>query len=351
MSEGQIQLEQPQTNKKNIPLIIAVIIVLIVAVTAILYFHSVQQKQEAEKAYRNTYKNTYKKTMKATINDTLTTGAKAEDMFNGYKSVWYDAIWKSKYTLSDGTKYSSIRGFNQAISDQKDVYDELGDISELKEDMSKVDKDMEKLKNPPEQYKDLYKQIVDIYSTLSRFESLAEYPTGSLQSYSDDGSNYDKQLSKSIDSVKVQLPDTTTSSQNQQSSSNKDDLQSYGNQLSPILNNISKILESISNLSNTADNDITVINNSDYMKAVTSVAKESGVLSNEIRNLNIPDDPNATKIQSYLLNVADDLDYLSQNYEKAVATKDETLIKECARRIDDMGNNCTLANKVYKQNK
>jgi phage-related tail protein len=82
----------------------------------------------------------------------------------------------------------------------------LGDNKELKRDRDNLDKTMNVLKNPPTQYKDLYKEIVDLYTNLSRFVEMANIPSGSLQSYTNDANSMDTDITKKIDSIRVQLP-------------------------------------------------------------------------------------------------------------------------------------------------
>jgi ABC-type transporter Mla subunit MlaD len=193
----ELQLDMPKSKKKW--LLITTGIILLLVVVAGFWYLNYHNKVNAEKQY--------KENMSLFLLQSTKVGAKAESMINTYQEVWHDDIFNDGYTTSNGTYHKDrLNNFNQAIKDQWNIYDVLGDNKELKRDMDNVDKTINVLKNPPTQYKDLYKEIVDLYTDLSRFVEKANNPSGSLQSYTNDANSMDTDITKKIDSIRVQLP-------------------------------------------------------------------------------------------------------------------------------------------------
>lgn len=193
----ELQLEAPKKKKKGLFISIGVILVLAVAAGA-WYWN-----------YYNTAKSLdkYKANMALVFMKATNTAAKAEGMINTYQKVWHDDIFNSGYTTSNGTYHSDgLDNFSQAIQDQRNIYDELGDNKQLTDGINSINTTMDVLKNPPSQYKDLYQQFVDLYSSLSSFVNMATDPSGSLQSYTSDANNLDNDIFKKINGIKVQLP-------------------------------------------------------------------------------------------------------------------------------------------------
>ncbi|MCM2532543.1 hypothetical protein NDK43_09295 [Neobacillus pocheonensis] len=193
----ELPLDIPKKKKKGLFITIGIVLILIAAAGA--WYWNYYNTAKAEKQYKTN--------MALVLLSATTTAAKAEGMINTYQQVWHDDIFNGGYTTSNGTYHSDrLSNFSQAIKDQHDIYDELGDNKKLAAGMISVNTTMDELKNPPSQYKDLYKEIVDLYSSLSRFVDMVNNPTGSLQSYSSDASNMDNDISKKFNSIKVQLP-------------------------------------------------------------------------------------------------------------------------------------------------
>lgn len=195
----ELPLDIPKKKKKGLFITIGIVLILIAAAGA--WYWNYYNTAKAEKQYKTN--------MALVLLSATTTAAKAEgmNMINTYQQVWHDDIFNGGYTTSNGTYHSDrLSNFSQAIKDQHDIYDELGDNKKLAAGMISVNTTMDELKNPPSQYKDLYKEIVDLYSSLSRFVDMVNNPTGSLQSYSSDANNLDNDVSKKINSIKVQLP-------------------------------------------------------------------------------------------------------------------------------------------------
>jgi hypothetical protein len=217
MSE-ELPLDVSKKKKKGLFItIIGIVLVLAIGGSAYGYhYHTVQVEKQAEiqatkvKAEKEADKKKqaelqYVKNINEVVFDITNAGAKTNDITNTYQKVWHDAIWDHIYTSSDG-QIQIVSDFNTAISYQRAAYEKAGTISELQNEMSTINKLMIQLKEPPSKYKGLYSEVVDLYSTLTNFEKMAENPSGSLNSYSSDIDNLDNDLSKKINSIKVQLP-------------------------------------------------------------------------------------------------------------------------------------------------
>jgi hypothetical protein len=202
-----VALEQSIPKKKKKVIIATIIILLVAAIAGGLYWKH-EQTVQAEKAAAAAKKNTletYKENMNLALAAATLVGSHAEKMGNQYHDVWYSAIFNHRYTTSDGQSHS-YGTYSQAIKDQRDAYVKSSDTTKLKMEMATLESTVSKLKNPTVQYKEIYKELVDLYSTVTSFESLAEDPSGSLQSYTDDFNQLDTALAQKIKAIQVQLP-------------------------------------------------------------------------------------------------------------------------------------------------
>ncbi len=59
-------------------------------------------------------------------------------------------------------------------------------LTEIMENQKTVNTIVGQLRNPPEEYKSAYKALAECYDTYLIFTNLAVYPTGSLNSFSED---------------------------------------------------------------------------------------------------------------------------------------------------------------------
>lgn len=178
-----------QINKKKI--IIAIVTLVIIFGCFLGY----QKYAEAQ----------YENKMKEAVTKTLEQSAKCESMINTFSSVWHDTIFENDYfwPTINGQKPTD---FNSAIRLQVAEFKGNGQYEEIKNGKIKVDKMMSELKNPPKKYLAEYNLIVEMYTTYCEYESLAESPQGSLQTFNNNASDLSSQIVKKINEFKVRIP-------------------------------------------------------------------------------------------------------------------------------------------------
>ncbi|MCM3724602.1 hypothetical protein M3226_02655 [Neobacillus cucumis] len=207
-TEETAVLEESRPRKKKKVWLGLVVVLLVASIGGGLFWKHVQTvkaEEAAAEAKKKAIKN-YEKNMGLALAAAIVVGTHSEKMADQYHDVWYSAIFNDRYTTSDGTKHS-YGSFNQAIKDQNSVYEQSGDNLKLLSEMVVFEGYMNKLKNPPSKYEQLYQELVDLYATASSFEKLAESPSGSLQSYTNEFNQRDSELAEKIKSLQVQLPE------------------------------------------------------------------------------------------------------------------------------------------------
>ena len=137
--------------------------------------------EEAEKAkvkYKETYSDTF---------DMITLGCLNSEEFGGLtKRVWYNCIYEKSDPETD--KYT------------KGIFDTF--YSDFNYALSTLIKE---LNNPPEGWEEAYKDIQAFYDSFISLSNLVISPSGNLQSYSDNFSNADNEMTKNYKKVKAYL--------------------------------------------------------------------------------------------------------------------------------------------------
>lgn len=144
-----------------------------------------------------TNKKEYQEKLKSTINlveeCTYSNGAIAEDCIN----VWNKAIFDKEY---DGEYCSD---FNKAIYKNKEKLSKTELYKEIIDKNKKLDAMVKDLKDYPKDMKEAYDEIISIYVDTHQLCELAENPSGSLQTYSEETRKLISTISKRINEFKI----------------------------------------------------------------------------------------------------------------------------------------------------
>lgn len=132
------------------------------------------------------------------VTDTMLAGAAdAENCCNLIVQVWNNAIWEKEddttdqYTRPDG---NFVEDFNDALNNLF-ADPEFGlQIDNIVENQAIVNSIVGQLKNPPEEYKSAHESLSKCYDAYLTFTGLAVNPTGSLNTFSEDFDNADKEF-------------------------------------------------------------------------------------------------------------------------------------------------------------
>lgn len=149
----------------------------------------------------------YSKNLKSATTIMLLGASEAEDTGNLIKSVWYNTIYEEydsktdKYTRSKG--YGFNDDFNDSLSALFSDSDFTEKISNIESNQETVSSLMKKLQNPPEKYKEAYSAIKEYYNAYLDLTGLVTNPTGSLQTFSSNFNNADKETANCYESMKM----------------------------------------------------------------------------------------------------------------------------------------------------
>ena len=188
---------QKKEKKKHKGAIISVVVITLIVV-GVLGF-SISQKTKEIEYYSN---------MEIVSYTMLDGAAKAENVGNLIKSVWYNTIYEErdaetdKYTMENG---KFVDDFNDALANLFANENFINNISEIETNQSEVTDLMKKLKTPPKEYEEAYSVLKVYYNNYLKMTKLVINPTGSLNTFSEDFNTYDADTVDSYEKMKLYL--------------------------------------------------------------------------------------------------------------------------------------------------
>lgn len=201
-----------KTKKSKITqILIVIIIILILAIIGFLIGNKIysdnKKAQEAEEATKAAIAaqelvDTYKENLIKFKDNVSAGGFSAEIAGNVIHSVWYNAIFEVKDSITD--KYTRPNGkfvedFNDAL---RNLFNDpsfakaIDSMKALQEDVSKTVND---LRNPPEGYEKTYEAIKDCYDSFVAFTNMVISPSGSLSSFSSEFNSANSNFNNKLD--------------------------------------------------------------------------------------------------------------------------------------------------------
>ena len=192
--------EQDVKTKSPVKKIILVVILLAMLVGGIYAYKSVRDQKISEQ---------YKANLVEAVQLMWSGAAKSEECLNLTLQVWINSIYKSddeetdKYTkTSSGSFYDDFNDSLKALFADQEFSDKLSEISD---NQSQVVKVMAKLQNPPEEWEKAYDELEDLYDIYVEFTAMALNPNGSYNSVSEDFTDLDNKIVKSLNKMLVYL--------------------------------------------------------------------------------------------------------------------------------------------------
>lgn len=191
-----------RTAKPKKLLAIIMVGIALICVCAFLYFQ--QQKQAERSQYINN--------LNAITASMLDGAARSESVCNLTKSVWYNTIYEKSDPETDpytktisGALFHS--DFNDSLSSLYSADSTISTIAEIKTNREEVSALMSELSQPSDEFAQCYDTLTDMYNTYDKFTSLAISPTGSLQTYSSNFSEYDSDFMTSYNLMQTLIPE------------------------------------------------------------------------------------------------------------------------------------------------
>lgn len=177
-------------RKKGKKRIVALVIVVIIAALGTLVYG------EYSKAV---YMENYAGALSAMAEGAST----AEDCGNLIKAVWNNAIYEESDESTD--KYTRVNGkfvdFNDALSNLNADEEFKKKLDTVSENCNEVRQAMKELRDPSDKQKEAYDAINDLYESYVDLTTLVLYQHGSLNSFSEDFSNFDNDLVKKFNAA------------------------------------------------------------------------------------------------------------------------------------------------------
>ena len=161
----------------------------------------IEEQKETEKS-ASEYQLAYNKLVLSMLDD----AALAESNGNLIIQVWSNAIWNKqdgatdKYTMVDG---KFVSDFNDALSNLFSDESFSTDMEKLSANQQRIKVDMKEMVNPPEGYEEAYKTLKDLYDSYLSFSNIVLECNGSLESFSNDFSEADKDILKKYNTAEL----------------------------------------------------------------------------------------------------------------------------------------------------
>lgn len=200
-----VNLQVKKSTKKRA--IIAIAIVAVLAIAGIIGYtiHKENLAKEAAQISAN-----YADNLELASYTMLLGSISAENAGDLIKKVWYNAIYEERDSTTD--KYTRPSGywvsdFNEALRNLFSDESFTSKITTIEENQDAVNTLMKMLKNPPEEHEEAYDAIKKYYDAYIELTNLIINPSGSLQTFSNNFNEADKDVLNCYNTVKLYIED------------------------------------------------------------------------------------------------------------------------------------------------
>ncbi len=196
-------IAKPAKKKRAVAIIGAVCAILACVVVFIMI--QVGQKSKAAEA-----RETYISNLNLFSTYTLSGAAEAEATCNLTKKVWYDTIYENieedtiLYTTTNGIFHED---FNDSLTALYSSDKMVEMVKTIKENQTQVDELYKALLSPTSEFEKCYEAVENLYDVYRKFTNLAISPSGSLQTYAANFSEYDDEFMECRDKLELLIPE------------------------------------------------------------------------------------------------------------------------------------------------
>lgn len=154
-------------------------------------FESAQEAKMTAEQYQTSYNQL--------VSNMLQDAVLAENIGNLTVKVWNNAIWQKRDADTD--KFTMVNDqfvadFNDALTNLASGESFSSDISILSENQQQTKALMKEMLDPPEGYENAFKALEGMYNAYINLTNIVLSGNGSLESYSNEFSEADKELSE-----------------------------------------------------------------------------------------------------------------------------------------------------------
>ena len=154
-------------------------------------FESAQEAKMTAEQYQTSYNQL--------VSNMLQDAVLAENIGNLTVKVWNNAIWQKRDADTD--KFTMVNDqfvadFNDALTNLASDESFSSDISTLSENHQQTKALMKEMLDPPEGYENAFKALEGMYNAYINLTNIVLSGNGSLESYSNEFSEADKELSE-----------------------------------------------------------------------------------------------------------------------------------------------------------
>lgn len=185
-------------TKKWVIIALLCVFIFAIGIGGIFIFRHNQEQKEQE----------YIQSIKNFSTEVLLAAASCEDVCNLTQAVWYNTIWEKSDTETD--KFTKVAGefrddFNDSLVALFSDSDYTNDLNSIEIMTESIDQKIIKLADYPASLQKYYDASVELYKSYKKFANLAASPSGSLESYREDFSNYDSDTLDKYDDLETLL--------------------------------------------------------------------------------------------------------------------------------------------------
>lgn len=172
-----------------------------------------------------TNKEDYKNNLKNTSEKILENSSDAEELVGVYTSIWNlsikggTALGVSEVSNVTGISEEDINehftlnsignvpgDFSTNINSLNNYFEVTGKLDGIRSKSKEIKDDMGKLNKPPKDYEKAYDELLEMYASSEEYIKLATDPSGSYQSYTDDGNRLSRDIINRFNKIEAILP-------------------------------------------------------------------------------------------------------------------------------------------------
>ena len=123
----------------------------------------------------------------------------------------------------------------------------------------------------------------------------------------------------------------------------------YSKKIIPIVDSANKVLNALTDMATIGASDPASLTSPEFIDTANKIEAASSSVATDIRNIDPGDNAKVNEVQGYMLKVADDFDFIAENYTNSIIDLSSDEVNVITAHIVDINQNIQAASSVVKQ--